>query len=49
MNMFVTSDLHFNHKSILKFCANIDPYYLAIIMNSINQYININKEVFDYS
>ena len=28
--------------------TNIDPGYLAIIMNSINQYININKEVFDF-
>lgn len=26
MNMFVTSDLHFNHKSILKFCANTRPF-----------------------
>lgn len=26
MNMFVTSDLHFKHKSILKFCANTRPF-----------------------
>lgn len=28
--------------------TNIDPYYLAMIINNINQYININKEVFDF-
>ena len=26
MNMFITSDLHFNHKSILKFCASTRPF-----------------------
>lgn len=26
MNMFITSDLHFGHKSILKFCANTRPF-----------------------
>ena len=28
--------------------TNIDPDYLAIIMNNINQYIIDNKEVFDF-
>jgi hypothetical protein len=28
--------------------TNIDPDYLAIIMDRINQYINDNKEVFDF-
>lgn len=28
--------------------TNIDPGYLAIIMDRINQYINDNKEVFDF-
>jgi hypothetical protein len=28
--------------------TNIDPDYLAIIIDRINQYINDNKEVFDF-
>ena len=45
MNMYVTSDLHFNHKSILKFCASTRPFadlddMKACIVDEINNLCN---------